>query len=96
MYKAFYIIFSVSYIFCLPGYLMSKAFLRSREVPLAWITGAALAAVLLPVLAFGLAMLLHTVISGVLLFSLATIINSALLLIRQAQRRENRVTRGEY
>lgn len=81
MHKILYSLFAVLYLFLLPGYLLARAFLRGVNTGLLWITGAALAVVLLPSIAFGLAMLLHTVISAALLFLLATGINLMLLLV---------------
>ncbi len=90
MHKIFYINFCVAYVFLLPGYLLARTFFKDNG---GFILGATLAVVLLPVLAFGVAMLLHTVISDVLLFILATAISIGLSLVSYLHNQQDRIMR---
>lgn len=75
MLEIFYLLFVLPCIFFLPGYLISRLSSNKNCFIAVFALGWGLSIILIPIVSFSIAMLLHTVIDKQLVFIAASLIN---------------------
>lgn len=81
MLKILLLLFVSIYIFYLPGYLITKLAFKKRGYSETFALSIGLSIALIPIILFGIALLLHTTLQKNFVLAITTIINSALLII---------------
>lgn len=79
MLKFLYLVFVSIYIYFLPGYLINRAYFKKEGLFLTFALSIGLSITLIPIAAFGIALLLHTTVQKNLVFILVTLINTICL-----------------
>ncbi len=81
MLKILYLLLITIYVFWLPGYLIIRAGSNNPRNSSTHILAFGLGITLIPISAFGIAMLLHTTVQNNLLLAVATFINLTCLIV---------------
>jgi hypothetical protein len=88
MLKILFSLFMVLYAFYMPGYLLLKSGSSRAKHPVSYAAAFGLGVTLVPILSFGAAVLLGTIVQNILILIVATFINLICLLLISKRKRK--------